>query len=252
VSSTDVTRALLVGGSSDIGLAIVSRLRADGPVSAVLMGRDSARLRAASERLVADGIAPVAVEVVDADDLAEHERAVASAFERGGDGADVVILAVGRLGAQAGLDADPDEATDVMRVNFLGAGSLLLECLRRLRAQGRGTMIVLSSVAAERPRAGNAIYGAAKTGLDALSQAMADSMAGTGVRVLTVRPGFVISKMTAGLKPAPMATTPEAVADAAVRAMSGNGSTVWVPGRLRWVFALLRHVPRAVFRRLPL
>jgi decaprenylphospho-beta-D-erythro-pentofuranosid-2-ulose 2-reductase len=246
-----MTRALLVGGSSDIGLAIVSRLRADGPVSAVLMGRDSGRLRAASERLQADGIAPVAVEVVDADDLAEHERAVASAFERGG-GADVVILAVGQLGAQAGLDADPGQATDVMRVNFLGAGSLLLECLRRLRAQGRGTMIVLSSVAAERPRAGNAIYGAAKTGLDALSQAMADSMAGTGVRVLTVRPGFVISKMTAGLKPAPMATTPEAVADAAVRAMSGNGSTVWVPGRLRWVFALLRHMPRAVFRRLPL
>jgi decaprenylphospho-beta-D-erythro-pentofuranosid-2-ulose 2-reductase len=251
VSSTGVTRALLVGGSSDIGLAIVSRLRADGPVSAVLMGRDSARLRAASERLEADGIAPVAVEVVDADDLAEHERAVASAFERG-DGADVVILAVGQLGAQAGLDADPGEAADVMRVNFLGAGSLLLECLRRLRAQGRGTMIVLSSVAAERPRAGNAIYGAAKTGLDALSQAMADSMAGTGVRVLTVRPGFVISKMTAGLKPAPMATTPDAVADAAVRAMSAHGSTVWVPGRLRWVFALLRHMPRAVFRRLPL
>jgi decaprenylphospho-beta-D-erythro-pentofuranosid-2-ulose 2-reductase len=251
VSSTDVTRALLVGGSSDIGLAIVSRLRADGPVSAVLMGRDSARLRAASERLEADGIAPVAVEVVDADDLAEHEDAVARAFDRG-HGADVVILAVGRLGAQAGLDADPGEATDVMRVNFLGAGSLLLQCLRRLRAQGRGTMIVLSSVAAERPRAGNAIYGAAKTGLDALSQAMADSTAGTGVRVLTVRPGFVISKMTAGLKPAPMATTPEAVADAAVRAMSTNRSTVWVPGRLRWVFALLRHIPRAVFRRLPL
>jgi decaprenylphospho-beta-D-erythro-pentofuranosid-2-ulose 2-reductase len=251
MSSTSVTRALLVGGSSDIGLAIVRRLRVDGPVSAVLLGRDSARLGAASDGLEAAGITPVAIEVVDAHDLAEHERAVARAFDRG-DGADVVILAVGQLGAQAGLDADRAEAIDVMRVNFLGAGSLLLQCLRSLRAQGHGTMIVLSSVAAERPRAGNAIYGAAKTGLDALSQAMADSLAGTGVRVLTVRPGFVISKMTAGLKPAPMATTPEAVADAAVRAMSAHASTVWVPGRLRWVFALLRHMPRAVFRRLPL
>ncbi len=129
---------------------------------------------------------------------------------------------------------------------------MLLECLRRLRDQGHGTVIVLSTVAVERPRASNAIYGAAKAGLDALAQGLADATAGSGVRVLVVRPGFVQTKMTAGLEPAPMATTAEAVAEATVRALQGRAHTVWVPTRLRWIFALLRHMPRGVFRRLGL
>ncbi|MBV8432400.1 MAG: SDR family NAD(P)-dependent oxidoreductase, partial [Solirubrobacterales bacterium] len=173
------------------------------------------------------------------------------AFQRA-EGFDVVILAVGVLGAQAGLDAARDEALEVMRVNCLGAGSLLLECLRRLREQGGGTLVALSSVGAERPRASNAIYGAAKAGLDALAQGLADASAGTGVRVLVVRPGFVTTKMTQGLEPAPMATTPEAVAEAAVAGLSSGAHTVWVPGRLRLVFVVLRHLPRSLFRRLSL
>lgn len=245
------TRTLLVGGNSEIGLAIVRRLRADGPVSAVLLGRDPDRLRDACAVLQGDDVSPVAIEVVDAEDVGGHERAVARAVDRSG-GVDVVVLAVGRLGAQAGLDADRDEAAEVMRVNFVGSGSLLLESVRRLRDQGHGTVIVLSSVAAERPRASNAIYGAAKAGVDALAQGLADATADDGVRVLVVRPGFVMTKMTAGLKPAPMSTTPEAVADATVRALKTRAHTIWVPARLRWIFALLRHVPRGVFRRLEL
>jgi decaprenylphospho-beta-D-erythro-pentofuranosid-2-ulose 2-reductase len=251
MTNAGVTRTLLVGGSSEIGLAIVRRLRADGPVSAVLMGRDRARLETASASLEASGVAPVAIALADANDLSGHERAVASAFGRNGN-IGVVVVAIGVLGAQDGLDADPDEATEVMRVNFLGTGSLLLHCLRRLRVQGSGTLIVLSSVAAERPRAGNAIYGAAKAGLDALAQGLADAAVGSGVRVLVVRPGFVATRMTAGLKPAPLATTPEAVADATVKALARRCHTVWVPGRLRWLFALLRHTPRVLFRRLSL
>jgi hypothetical protein len=80
----------------------------------------------------------------------------------------VVVIALGVLGAQAGLDAYPDEAIEVMRVNLLGAGSMLLECLRQLRRRGAGALVLLSSVAVERPRASNPIYGAAKAGLDAL------------------------------------------------------------------------------------
>ncbi len=111
---------------------------------------------------------------------------------------------------------------------------------------------MLSSVAAERPRAGNAIYGAAKAGLDALAQGLADVTAGTGVRVLVVRPGFVIDRMTDGLPRAPFATRPDAVAEATVRALQRADHTVWVPGRLRFVFAVLRHLPRPLYRRLPL
>jgi decaprenylphospho-beta-D-erythro-pentofuranosid-2-ulose 2-reductase len=244
-------RVLLVGGTSEIGLAIVRRLIAEGPVRPHLIGRDGQRLREAVAELERAGGMTAEAAVLDADAVEAHEPAIAEAFERSG-GFDVVVLAVGVLGAQAGLDAETTEALEVMRVNFLGAGSLLLACLRRLREQGRGTLVVLSSVAGERTRASNAIYGAAKAGLDALAQGLADATAGSGVRVLVVRPGFVSTKMTAGLEPAPMATTADAVAEATVSALSGSAHTIWVPGRLRLVFALLRHLPRQVFRRLPL
>jgi decaprenylphospho-beta-D-ribofuranose 2-oxidase len=244
-------RVLVLGGSSEIGMAIVRRLASDGPVRPYLIGRDRDRLTSALAELERSGCAGGELDVVDADDLESHEQVVARAFERMG-GFETVVLAVGVLGGQDGLDADRDEALEVMRTNFTGAGSLLLEALRRLRDQGSGTLVVLSSVAAERPRASNAIYGAAKAGLDSLAQGLADATAGTGVRVLVVRPGFVTTRMTAGLEQAPMATTPEAVAEATAQALAGSAHTVWVPGRLRLVFAVLRHLPRAIFRRLPL
>ena len=245
------TRVLLVGGSSEIGLGIVRRLRADGPVRVSLLGRARERLGAAARDLEQAGIAVASIEVADAEDAAGHEPAVAGAFAALGS-VDIVVVAVGLLGAQKGIDADPAEATEVMQVNFVGAGSLLLHCLRRLREQGRGTLVVLSSVAGERVRASNAVYGAAKAGIDGLAHGLADAAAGTGVRVLVVRPGFVTTRMTAGLDPTPMSSTPEEVADATVQALTGRAHTVWVPARLRYVFAVLRHLPRPVFRRLPL
>jgi decaprenylphospho-beta-D-erythro-pentofuranosid-2-ulose 2-reductase len=251
MSTPTPSRVLLVGGSSEIGLAIVRRMAADGPVKPMLIGRDEHRLTEALAALERAGCTGGEIELLDADRLEAHEAAIGRAFERAG-GADVVILAVGVLGAQSGLDADREEAIEVMRVNFVGSGSLLLLSLRRLREQKHGVLVVLSSVAAERARAGNAIYGAAKAGLDALAQGLADATAGSGVRVLVVRPGFVRTRMTEGLKPAPLATTAEAVADATVRALAGRAHTVWVPSTLRPLFAVLRHLPRPLYRRLPL
>lgn len=251
MSSAEGNRVLLLGGNSEIGMAIVRRMALEGPVRALLLGRDHGRLTAASAELERAGSVTAEVDLIDADDLVGHPEALARAFERMG-GFDVVVLAIGVLGAQAGLDADRDEAIEVMRVNFVGAGSLLLESLRCLRLQGSGTLVVLSTVAAERPRKSNAIYGAAKAGLDGLAQGLADATAGTGVRVLVIRPGFVIGRMTAGLRAAPMSTTPDAVAEATVGALSGRAHTIWVPGRLRLVFAVVRHLPRGLFRRLPL
>jgi decaprenylphospho-beta-D-erythro-pentofuranosid-2-ulose 2-reductase len=242
---------LLIGGSSEIALAVATRLAADGPVRPYLLGRDRDRLEHSLAKLRLAGCTEGAIEVLDADDLGAHGSVLARAFARTG-GFDLAVLAVGVLGAQQGLDANPDEAAEVMRVNFVGCGSLLLHCLRRMRLQGRGTIVVLSSVAAERARAGNAIYGAAKAGLDALAQGLADATAGSGVRVLVVRPGFVSSRMTAGLPKAPLATTPDQVADATVGALAGSAHTIWVPARLRPIFILLRHLPRWLYRKLPL
>jgi decaprenylphospho-beta-D-erythro-pentofuranosid-2-ulose 2-reductase len=237
---------LLIGGTSEIGLAIVRCLAAKGPVRAFLLGRDPERLAAAAATF-----AQGEYDLIDAEALGTHEDVIARTFERAG-GFDVVVLAVGVLGAQEGIDADRAVSERVMSVNFLGSGSLLLAALGALQRQARGTMIVLSSVAAERARRSNAIYGAAKAGLDALAQGLADSLAGSGVRVLVVRPGFVHTRMTAGLESAPFATTADAVADATVNALDGRAHTVWVPASLRFVFAVLRHLPRSIFRRLPL
>ena len=242
-----MSAALLIGGTSEIGLAIVRRLDGAGATPVFLLGRDRERLAATAATF--DGRAEY--EVLDADAPDTHEDVIARVFERGG-GFDTVVLAVGVLGGQEGLDAQRSVAQDVMRVNFVGAGSLLLASLGALRRQGHGTLVVLSSVAAERARASNAIYGAAKAGLDALAQGLADSLSGTGVRVLVVRPGFVRTRMTASLKPAPFATSAEAVAEAVIRALDGRQHTIWVPQVLRYVFAVLRHLPRPMYRRLPL
>lgn len=250
-ATANATRVLLVGGTSEIGLAIVRRLAQQGPVSPILLGRDPQRLESALAQLSPAGTHDGATVAVDATELDTHQRVVADAFRAAG-GVDVAVLAVGVLGAQAGLDAEPAQAAEVMEVDFLGAGSLLLHCLRQLREQGSGTLILLSTVAAERPRASNAIYGAAKAGLDALAQGLADAEAGSGIRVLVVRPGFVKTRMTEGLPPPPFATCPEAVAEATVAALSGRAHTIWVPAHLRYLFAVLRHLPRPLFRRLPL
>lgn len=245
------TRLLLLGGSSEIGLAIARRLAADGPVRPFLLGRNRELLAQALALLETAGCHNGEFAALDADELDAHGPAISGAFERSG-GFDVVVLAIGVLGAQRGLDAETHEALEVMRVNFLDCGSLLLHSLRALRDQGSGTLVLLSSVAAERPRASNPVYGAAKAGLDALAQGLADATFGSGARVLVVRPGFVVTRMTAGLKPAPFATTPEKVADATVRALERRMGTIWVPASLRPIFGVLRHLPRPLYRRLPL
>jgi short-subunit dehydrogenase len=112
-------------------------------------------------------------------------------------------------------------------------------------------MVVLSSVAGVRPRRANFIYGSSKSGLDAFAQGLADSLVGTGVGVTIVRPGFVVGRMTEGMTPAPFSTTPDAVANAVVAAIESGASVVYVPPVLRWVFGVMRHLPREVWRRMP-
>jgi decaprenylphospho-beta-D-erythro-pentofuranosid-2-ulose 2-reductase len=123
---------------------------------------------------------------------------------------------------------------------------------RRLHDQGHGTIVALSSVAGERARRSNFVYGSSKAGFDAFFQGLGDALVGTGVQVMIVRPGFVHTKMTAGVEAAPLATTPEKVADAIVDGLQRGREIVWVPGVMRWVMSVLRHVPRPIFRRLPL
>ncbi|HEX4702987.1 MAG TPA: SDR family NAD(P)-dependent oxidoreductase, partial [Pseudonocardiaceae bacterium] len=129
--------------------------------------------------------------------------------------------------------------------------SILTHLANLLRAKGSGQLIVFSSVAGMRVRRANYVYGSAKAGLDGFASGLADALAGSGVRLLLVRPGFVVGRMTAGMSPAPFSSTPDQVADATVAALRRGRGEVWVPGVLRPIFAVMRVLPRAVWRRLP-
>ncbi len=242
-------RILLLGGTSEIGLAIVRELNARLPRKVALAGRDQAALEQAAAGLRRDGCAGVMTIHVDALQPAEHRQAIAAAFDGLG-GVDLAIVAVGVLGERGTLPSDIDAAVEVLQVNTVGAGSMLLHCAERLREAGGGSIVVLSSVAAERPRQANGVYGASKAALDSLAQALGDELRGQGVRVLVVRPGFVKTRMTEGLDPAPLATTPETVAHVTADALDGVGHTVWAPAMMHWVMLVLRLLPRPMFRRL--
>jgi len=240
---------LLVGGTSDIAVATAHRYLQERALRVVLAARESERRTAVAEELRAAG-ATVEVVDFDAEDPGSPKRMVAEAAA-GGD-IDVAVVAFGQLGDQEQLATDAEAVSALGRVNYVAPVVVGTVLANQLRHQGHGVIVALSSVAGERPRASNFVYGSTKAGLDAFYSGLADSLVGTGVSVLVVRPGFVRSKMTAGLEDAPLATTPEAVAEAIVTGIRKGRHTVWVPGAMRWVMSGLRHTPRAVFRRLPI
>jgi decaprenylphospho-beta-D-erythro-pentofuranosid-2-ulose 2-reductase len=237
-------RVLLLGGASEIGSAILAALRLPPDAEVLLAGRDEQRMAAAGKQLGCS----VRILSYDATALETHPAVVAGAFADGP--VDLVISAAGMLAGQAELDRDPARAGLLVETNFTGHVTTLLAVAARLRAQGHGTIVVLSSVAAVRPRRANFVYGAAKAGLDAFARGLADSLHGSGVRVLLVRPGFVVGRMTAGMTPAPLATTPDRVGAAVAAALGRRRDAVWVPPALGPLSAALRALPRPLWRRL--
>ena len=242
----------LVGGTSDIGLAIVHRLAGGGRLQrVVLAGRDGAGLAAAADGVRAAGVGQVDVVEVDAIDVSSHAEAVERIGATLGD-VDVAVMAVGVLGDQAAFEADPAAAAEAAVANYAGPMSICLHLAARFRRQGHGVLVVLSSVAGDRPRRSNFVYGSTKAGLDAFATGLGDALHGSGARVIVVRPGFVRSKMTAGRPEVPLSTDPEAVAEAVAKALRRRSPVVYVPAPLRAVMAILRFIPRPIFRRLPL
>lgn len=239
---------VLLGGTSEIGRAIVDELVSSTTRTVVLACRRPDE--AGAEHFERPGV-EVAIETFDAAATDTHVDFVARLVERYGD-LDVVVLAFGQLGSQEVFDDDPAAAVEVAHVNYTGAVSTSLAIAAQMKRQGHGHLAVLSSVAGERVRAANYVYGSTKAGLDAFAQGLGDAVRESGVRVTVIRPGFVHSRMTRGMKSAPFATTPRVVAELSVRGMRAGRHTVWTPGLLRYVFSILRHVPRPIFRRLPL
>jgi decaprenylphospho-beta-D-erythro-pentofuranosid-2-ulose 2-reductase len=237
-------RVLLIGGTSEIGLAILDSLHLPADAEVLLAGRDAERMAAAG------GSLPGRLRTLsyDAADPGAAQALVTAAFADAP--VDLVISAAGVLTPQDQMDAEPDRAAALIQTNFTSHVTTLLGVAARMRTAGKGTIVVLSSVAAVRPRKANFVYGSAKAGLDAFARGLADSLHSSGVRVLLVRPGFVVGRMTAGMTPAPLATTPAQVGAAVAAGLAGSAAVVWVPPALRPFAMAMRLIPRPMWRRL--
>jgi len=246
----EVQSVLVLGAGSDIAQATMRKLVAGRTRHVVLAGRHPGAYKEHADELLRAGADAVHVLAFDAQAPEEHAKVVAAAAGMVGD-LDLVLIASGVLGDQDEFDEDPVAAAAAVTTNYTGAVSAGLAAAEQLKRQGHGELVVLSSVAGQRARKSNPVYGSSKAGMDAFFQGLGDRLDGSGVHVLIVRPGFVTTKMTAGVDPAPMSTTADAVAEAIVRALQSSADVVFVPSILRWVFVVFRHLPRPIWRRLP-
>ena len=243
----EVQSVLVLGGGSDIGRAVCLRLIQGRCRTVVLAGRPEDGMESVAEDLRAAGATTVEIVHWDATDVQSHPKVIGGIFDQFGD-MDLVYAPAGILGSQAAFEADPAFAAAAVQINFGGLVSASLVVAQRLKTQGHGVLVLMSSVAGLRARKDNFVYGSTKAGLDAFAQGLGDSLVGTGVKVIVVRPGFVHTKMTAGMDAAPFSTTPDKVAELLTDALARGTEVVWAPPLLKFPFFAFRLLPRAVWR----
>jgi len=239
---------LLLGGRSEIGLEVAERLVRAGAPTVVLAARRAGDLADETARLEALGARVEALEF-DADDVAAHEAFLRDLVVR--HGALDAVVAFGILGDQARAETDAAHALAVVHTDFVAQVSVLTHLANLLRPLRSGRIVVFSSIAGARVRRANYVYGSAKAGLDGFASGLADALHGSGVQLLLARPGFVIGRMTEGMSPAPLSSTPAQVADAVVAGLAAGRGVVWIPGALRGLAAAMTVTPRPIWRRAP-
>ena len=222
--------AVVIGGTSDIGRSILRALVARRLRRIILTGRYEVGLRSVADELLGIGATSVETAFCDVTDPASHTALAKDAVARLGQ-IDLVLVTAATLGDQSLDEVDPQATARVIDTNFTGPAAAMVAFVRVRRA--------------------NFIYGSSKAGLDAFTIGLGDSLRQTGASVMVVRPGWVATRMTAGLAPGPMATTAAAVAADVVTAMGKGADVVWSPAPLKWIFAVLRLLPPALWRRMP-
>ena len=248
MDDTGAHTVLILGGRSEIGTELAVRL-APG-ASVVLAARNVDRLGEQTAAILAAGAVAVSTREFDADDVESHGPLVASIIAEHGP-IDTAVLAFGILGDQGRAEVDAAHAVAVVHTDYVAQVSLLTHLAAAMRQANRGTLVVFSSIAGARVRRANYVYGSAKAGLDGFASGLADALHGTGVRLLIVRPGFVIGRMTEGMTPAPLSSTPSQVAAATARALAKGRRTVWIPWALGPASAVMRLLPQFIWRRMP-
>lgn len=245
-----VQNILLLGGTSEIGLAIVEEFLSKGPARVILASRhDSPRVEAAADQVKAAGASEVEILDFDATDFASHPETIDAAFA-GGD-IDVAIVAFGTLGDQEKLWQDHDLAVDSAQTNFTAPVSVGVLLGKKLKQQGHGALIALSSVAGQRVRRSNFVYGASKAGMDGFYVNLGEALREFGVNVLVVRPGQVRTKMSAEAGEAPLTVNKEDVAKAVVNAVMTKKEAIFVHPLFQPVSFAFKVIPQKIFRKLP-
>ncbi|MGK2881866.1 MAG: decaprenylphospho-beta-D-erythro-pentofuranosid-2-ulose 2-reductase [Mycobacterium sp.] len=242
---------LLLGGTSEIGLAICERYLRDASARIVLAALpDDPGRGAAVAQMKAAGAKEVEVIDFDAVQTDTHPAVIDKAAANGD--IDVAIVAFGLLGDAEELWQNQPKAVLIAEVNYTAAVSVGVLLGEKMKAQGFGQIIAMSSAAGERVRRSNFVYGSTKAGLDGFYLGLGEALKEFGVHVLVIRPGQVRTRMSAHVKEAPLTVDKEYVANLAVTASAKGKDLVWAPGAFRYVMMILRHIPRPIFRRLPI
>ena len=242
---------LLLGGTSEIGLAICEKYLERGPLRFILAALpDDPGREDAVTQLKNAGASEVQLLDFDALDTDSHPKVIEKAWA-GGD-VDVAIVAFGLLGDAEELWQNQRKAVQIAQINYTAAVSVGVLVGEKMKAQGFGQIIAMSSAAGERVRRSNFVYGSTKAGLDGFYLGLGEALRPFGPRVLVIRPGQVRTRMSAHVKEAPLTVDKEYVAALAVSASEQGKELVWAPGAFRWVMMVLRHIPRPIFRKLPI
>ncbi|AVP66674.1 decaprenylphospho-beta-D-erythro-pentofuranosid-2-ulose 2-reductase [Rhodococcus hoagii] len=241
---------LLLGGTSEIGLAICEEYLKKSPLRVILaaLPNDPGR-EAAVAQMKAAGATEVDVIDFDALDTDSHPKVIDEAWSKGD--VDVAIVAFALDGDAEELWQNQRKAVLIANVNYTASVSVGVLVGEKMKAQGFGRIIAMSSVAGERVKRANFVYGSTKAGLDGFYLGLGEALAPFGPKVTVVRPGMVRTKFSAHVKEAPLTVNKEDVAALAVAASDKGKEIVWAPGPFRFVMVVLRHIPRAIFRKLP-
>jgi decaprenylphospho-beta-D-erythro-pentofuranosid-2-ulose 2-reductase len=241
---------LVFGASSAICHALL-KIYAQQGAHFFLVGRNPQKLRAIVGDLEARGGTVGGTASYDFNDFQRHDACVLEARECLGK-VDIAIVAHGSLPDQAECEASGAAVKACMEDNFTSAAIIAQACARQLALQGQGTLAVVSSVAGDRGRKSNYVYGAAKAGIDTLLQGLQGRFSGSGIKIVNIKPGMVITPMTSGMKHGLIWATPESIAPAIHQAITRGRKVCYVPGYWRLIMIIIRTLPTAILARLPI
>lgn len=243
-------RVIILGATSAIAQETARCFASKGD-KLFLVARNAARLETVAADLRTRGASQVEIEAFDLNDVDRHEALLDQAELRLG-GLDTALVAHGTLSDQAACQIDFAKAEAEIRTNFLSAASLLTHLANRFEARRAGAIAVISSVAGDRGRQSNYVYGSAKAALTAFCSGLRNRLHPAGVTLVTVKPGFVDTPMTAHLPKGPLFASAQRVGRGIYKAVARRRNVVYLPGFWRPIMAIIRAIPELVFVRLKL